>query len=145
MSREEEERRRLKRRRRRRGGKVEGKKPHRRLDRRARGGSLDAGERAGETKPTKPLAEARNPLDPMARKRGGEVAFRTHSGGVSAAGRREAQHEGDTMPGGRFPIRNAQDLSNAKHDLGRAKGDKSAVRRWINKRAKELGEPGLGG
>lgn len=71
------------------------------------------------------------------------AAFRTKGGSVSAAGRREAQSHGDTMPGGRFPIRNANDLSNAKHDFGRA-NDKPAVRRWINKRAKELGEPGLG-
>jgi hypothetical protein len=49
------------------------------------------------------------------------------------------------MPGGRFPIRNASDLMNAKHAIGRAKGDKSAVRNWINKRAKELGKPPLGG
>lgn len=48
------------------------------------------------------------------------------------------------MPGGRFPIRNAHDLSNAKHDFGRA-NDKPAVRRWIDKRARELGEPPLGG
>lgn len=48
------------------------------------------------------------------------------------------------MPVGRFPIRNAGDLSDAKHDFGRA-NDKPAVRRWINKRAKDLGEPPLGG
>lgn len=48
------------------------------------------------------------------------------------------------MPGGRFPIRNASDLSNAKHDFGRA-NDKAAVRKWIDKRARDLGEPPLGG
>lgn len=48
------------------------------------------------------------------------------------------------MPGGRFPIRNASDLSNAKHAFGRAK-DKPAVRAWINKRAKSLGKPPMGG
>lgn len=48
------------------------------------------------------------------------------------------------MPGGRFPIRNAHDLANAKRDFGRA-NDKPAVRRWIDKRAKELGESPLGG
>lgn len=71
------------------------------------------------------------------------MAFRTPSGSVSAAGRREAQKHGDTMPGGKFPIRNAADLRNAKHDVGRA-SNPAAARRWINKRAKELGEPGLG-
>jgi hypothetical protein len=48
------------------------------------------------------------------------------------------------MPGGRFPIRNASDLANAKHDIGRAK-DPGAVRAWINKRADEMGKPGVGG
>ena len=71
------------------------------------------------------------------------AGFRTKSGSVSAAGRREAQGRGETMPGGSFPIRNAADLANAKHDVGRAKNP-AAARRWINKRAKELGEPGLG-
>lgn len=47
------------------------------------------------------------------------------------------------MPGGRFPIRNKSDLSNAKHAFGRAK-DKPKVRGWINKRARELGEPPMG-
>ena len=69
--------------------------------------------------------------------------FRTAGGSVSAAGRREAQGKGETMPGGAFPIRNASDLSNAKHDVGRAKNP-SAARAWINRRAKQLGEPGLG-
>ena len=69
---------------------------------------------------------------------------RRKSGGITEAARHHAQAEGDTMPGGRFPIRNAHDLENAKHDFGRA-NDKPAVRRWIDKRAKELGEPPLGG
>ena len=71
------------------------------------------------------------------------MAFRTPSGSVSADGRRKAQKKGETMKGGSFPIRNASDLSNAKHDVGRAKNP-AAARRWIDKRAKELGEPGLG-
>lgn len=69
--------------------------------------------------------------------------FRTPSGGVSAAARREAQGKGETMPGGKFPIRNASDLANAKHDVGRA-SNPAAARAWINRRAKDLGEPGLG-
>ena len=75
---------------------------------------------------------------------GGHVAFRTPAGSVSAGARREAEGKGEAMPGGRFPIRSAADLSNAKHDYGRA-NDKPAVKRWINKRAKDLGEPPLGG
>lgn len=70
--------------------------------------------------------------------------WRTKSGGVSAAGRREAEHKGETMPGGSFPIRNRADLEKAKHAFGRAK-DKAAARRWIDKRARELGEAPLGG
>ena len=64
-------------------------------------------------------------------------------GGVSASARRSAESKGDAMPGGRFPIRNAKDLSNAKHDFGRA-NDKPAVRRFIDKRAKALGKPAMG-
>lgn len=71
------------------------------------------------------------------------MAFRTPSGGVSAEGRREAEKKHETMAGGSFPIRNRADLANAKQSVGRAKNP-AAARRWINKRAKELGEPGLG-
>ena len=69
--------------------------------------------------------------------------FRTKGGSVSAAGRQEAESKGQTMPGGGFPIRNTSDLANAKQSVGRAKNP-AAARRWINKRAKELGEPSLG-
>lgn len=47
------------------------------------------------------------------------------------------------MPGGSFPINDAEDLRKAKHDVGRAK-DPEAARHWINRRAGELGEPKLG-
>lgn len=85
----------------------------------------------------------RKRLDRAGRKSGGKTEFRTPSGGVSAAGRHEAEGKGETMPGGGFPIRNASDLANAKHDVGRAKNP-AAARRWINRRAYDLGEPGLG-
>jgi hypothetical protein len=71
-------------------------------------------------------------------------AFRTKGGSVSAAGRQAAQRKGQTMPGGGFPIRNKADLENAKQSLGRAKKP-AAAKRWINKRAKDLGEPPVGG
>lgn len=46
---------------------------------------------------------------------------------------------------GRYPIANAGDLDNAKHAIGRGKGaDKSKIIAHINKRAKALGEPGVG-
>jgi len=83
----------------------------------------------------------RKRLDHKPRKAGG--GFRTPSGGVSAEGRHKAEAKGETMPGGGFPIRNASDLAHAKHDVGRAKNP-AAARRWINKRAHELGEPALG-
>lgn len=72
------------------------------------------------------------------------AGFNTRSGGVSAEGRRKAKAHGETMPGtNKFPIRNASDLAKAKHDVGRT-SQPAAARRWINRRAKELGEPGLG-
>lgn len=67
----------------------------------------------------------------------------TPSGGVKASYRHKAESHGHTMPGGGFPIEDAKDLSNAKHDVGRA-SDPAAARRWINKRAGQLGEPKLG-
>jgi hypothetical protein len=76
--------------------------------------------------------------------KGGRVPFRTPSGSVSEGARKQAEGKGEAMPGGRFPIRNASDLSNAKHAFGRA-DDKPAVKRWIDKRAKELGKPPMGG
>lgn len=66
------------------------------------------------------------------------------SGGVTAASWRELEKAGHTMKGGSFPINNAADLARAKHDVGRAH-DPAAARRWINRRAKDLGKPGLGG
>lgn len=76
-------------------------------------------------------------------KKRGTTAFNTPSGGVSAHGRKEAEAKGQTMPGGSFPIRNTSDLDKAKHDVGRA-SNPAAARRWINKRARDLGAPALG-
>lgn len=67
----------------------------------------------------------------------------TPSGGVTAKSREASKEAGHTMKGGGFPINNAADLARAKHDVGRAHNP-GAARSWINKRAKELGEPGLG-
>lgn len=67
----------------------------------------------------------------------------TPSGGVTAESRKASEKAGHTMKGGSFPINSAADLARAKHDVGRAK-DPAAARSWINKRAKELGEPALG-
>lgn len=55
--------------------------------------------------------------------------------------RQEAEDKGQAMPGGRFPIRNRDDLLKAIKAVGRAKGGEAgrkAVRRFIIKRAKAL-------
>jgi hypothetical protein len=102
---------------------------------RRRGGGVHHGE--GE--------KSKERHDRPARKLGGGThKFRTPSGGVSAHARRQAQKKHETMPGGGFPIRNRKDLMNAKHSVGRAKNP-AAARSWINKRARELHAPPLGG
>lgn len=61
---------------------------------------------------------------------------------ISTAQRKQAAANGAAMPGGRYPIRNRDDLQNAIHAVGRAKGGeagRAAVRRFIIKRAKALG------
>lgn len=50
-----------------------------------------------------------------------------------------AKREGEAMPDGSFPIRNEQDLKDAIRSVGRAK-DPAAAKRWIKKRAKEMGK-----
>ena len=55
--------------------------------------------------------------------------------------RQQLADKGKALPGGRFPIRNRDDLENAIRAVGRAKGGeagRSAVRRFIMRRAKEL-------
>ena len=58
---------------------------------------------------------------------------------LDQAARDAAAKKGQAMAGGRFPIRNKADLANAIRAVGRAKGDRDAVRRFIIKRAKALG------
>jgi hypothetical protein len=117
---------------------------------RARGGrTLDAGQDEddpdGRDRVVKGTGTAERAYEMGdARAKGGHVKFRTPSGSVSQGARQEAEGKGEAMPGGRFPIRNTSDLSNAKHAFGRA-NDKPAVKRWINKRARDLGEPPMGG
>jgi len=80
-------------------------------------------------------------LQPTIRK-GGGPAFRTASGSVSQAGRDAAEAKGQTMPGGRYPIRNRTDLRNALNDYNRT-GQPQSVKAWITQRAKALGETGM--
>ncbi|PWT71216.1 MAG: hypothetical protein C5B60_11170, partial [Chloroflexi bacterium] len=56
----------------------------------------------------------------------------------SAEQRKKAASEGAAMKGGGFPIRNKEDLANARQALGRAK-NRSATIAHIKKRAKALG------
>lgn len=67
----------------------------------------------------------------------------TPSGSVTAASRRASEKAGHTMKGGSFPINNRADLARAKRDIGRAKNP-AAARRWINKRAADLGAKKIG-
>lgn len=57
----------------------------------------------------------------------------------STAERRQLAQKGKAMPGGRFPIRNHSDLKKAVRAVGRAKGDHAKVRRFIIRRAEQLG------
>jgi hypothetical protein len=57
----------------------------------------------------------------------------------TAEQRRQAAASGAAMPGGRYPIENAEDLHNAVHALGRGKGDHAAIKSHIIRRAKALG------
>ena len=61
---------------------------------------------------------------------------------ISEEARRNAAAKGQALPGGRFPIRNRNDLENAIRAVGRAKGGdagRNTVRRFIIKRARALG------
>jgi hypothetical protein len=50
---------------------------------------------------------------------------------------------GISMAGGRYPIRNAKDAMNARHDIGRTPpGERAAVRAHIARREKALGITG---
>ena len=51
--------------------------------------------------------------------------------------RKVLAQKGQAMPDGSFPIRNGSDLQNAIKSFGRA-NNKTAVKTWIIKRAKEL-------
>lgn len=55
----------------------------------------------------------------------------------SEAERKTLAKRGAALPDGSFPIRNASDLRNAIHDVGRA-NDPAAAKRHIIKRARAL-------
>jgi hypothetical protein len=65
--------------------------------------------------------------------------------GVSEEKRDRAESAGDTLPGtDKFPITNKTDLENAKHDIGRTTEPHDKVVNYINRKADELGAPGVG-
>lgn len=69
----------------------------------------------------------------------------SYGSGPSQKARATAQKKGQAFKNGRFPIRNVADLKKAKQAVGRAKpGDRAALIAFINRRAKELGQPPLG-
>jgi len=57
----------------------------------------------------------------------------------TAEERRASMAAGHAMPGGRYPIENVSDLSNAMQAIGRGKGSHAAIRAHIVSRAKSLG------
>lgn len=61
---------------------------------------------------------------------------------ISAEERKKLADSGDAMPDGSYPIANVEDLRNAIQAIGRAK-DPEAVKRHIEKRARELGQEGM--
>jgi hypothetical protein len=65
--------------------------------------------------------------------------------GVPESKRDRAEKAGDTLPGtDKFPIENARDLEKAKHDIGRTNEPHDKVVNYIDRKAEELGEPGVG-
>lgn len=64
-------------------------------------------------------------------------------GAITPQQRRTAEEGGKAMEGGRYPIRNVDDLRNAIRAVGRGSGDHDAIRRWIMRRARELKAPQL--
>jgi hypothetical protein len=61
----------------------------------------------------------------------------------TAEQRRKLEAEGKAMPGGSFPIETVGDLRNAIRTAGLGKGSRSAIVRFIKRRAKALGRADL--
>jgi hypothetical protein len=75
---------------------------------------------------------------------GHEASLHT-ADGVPESKRDRAEKAGDTLPGtDKFPIENARDLEKAKHDIGRTNEPHDKVVNYIDRKAEELGEPGVG-
>lgn len=73
---------------------------------------------------------------------GGRVSTVNYGTGPGQKARAQAQQKGQAFKSGRYPIRNVSDLRKAIHAFGRVKpGDKDALRRFIMRRARALGQP----
>lgn len=57
----------------------------------------------------------------------------------NAADRKDMANSGAAMPDGSYPIKDAEDLQNAIHAVGRGNADHDAIRKHIMDRAKALG------
>jgi len=57
---------------------------------------------------------------------------------LDTAERRKLAEKGQALPDGSFPIRDRDDLKDAIQSYGRA-NDKAEAKRWIKRRARELG------
>lgn len=60
-------------------------------------------------------------------------------GDYGAEQRRKMAGKGQALPGGRFPINDANDVRKAVRLAGHAKGDAGSVRAYIKRRAAALG------
>lgn len=95
-----------------------------------------------EVDPDAETPDAQQPVVPPARRPQPQPAM---AAAPSTVDRKKAESDGAAMPGGRYPIRNADDLSKAIRAVGRAGGpngteaQRAEVRRWIIKRANALG------
>jgi hypothetical protein len=58
--------------------------------------------------------------------------------------RDKAAESGHALSDGSFPINSAEDVRNAKHDIGRTKHDRATVVKHINHWAEQYGEPKVG-
>ena len=67
-----------------------------------------------------------------------EVDEDIHKATFTEEEREKLADEGEALPDGKYPIRNASDLRNAIRLVGNSKLPKSEVEAWIKKRAKEL-------
>jgi hypothetical protein len=101
---------------------------------------------------TQPVVEVVEEIDLVAKAQELSAKFQTLTASaeedvfanIPMVERQKLAKSGKAMPGGSFPIRNAEDLKNAIHAFGRAKeSERADVKRHIIKRARALGKSDL--